>query len=140
MSFLKATQTLTHAGVMEMLSAAIAKAEENGQPQCIVIVDASGELLGEIRMTGSKFVSRKSARSKALTSASIRAPSQNIPEAIRGGIGMATGGTMTFLPGGLPIQFDGETVGAIGVGSGTGDQDIEVGMAALAAVGANTSF
>ena len=47
------------------------KAETMGQPQCIVIVDASGEVLAEIRMTGAKFLSRKSALAKALTAASI---------------------------------------------------------------------
>jgi len=41
------------------------------------------------------------------------------------------------LPGGLPIAFDGDVIGAIGVGSGTGDQDIAVGNAALAAIGAD---
>ena len=54
MSFVATTRVLTHAGTLSMLQAAVAKAEEIGQPQCIVIVDASGELLGEIRMTGAK--------------------------------------------------------------------------------------
>jgi uncharacterized protein GlcG (DUF336 family) len=121
---------------MAMLTAAIAKAEEIGQPQCIVIVDAGGQLLGEIRMTGAKFLSRKSALSKALTAASIGGPSTNIPDAVRTGIGLATGGDVTGLPGGLPIRVDGDLVGGIGVGSGSGDQDVAVAKAALAAIGA----
>ena len=78
--------TITHnpvAGVIWMLAAAVAKAEEIGVPQCIVIVDQSGEIVGEIRMTGSKFLSRKSARAKALTAASIGAPSSEIPDHAR---------------------------------------------------------
>ena len=133
--FLNSTQ-LTHAGVMAMLTAAIAQAEAMAQPQCIVIVDASGELLGEIRMTGARFLSRKSAMAKALTAASIGAPSENIPEAVRPAIGMASGGAVTGLKGGLPIRLNGDVVGGIGVGSGTGDQDAEVARAALAAIGA----
>ena len=43
--FTTTQSALTHAGAMAMLAAGIAKAEEIGQPQCIVIVDASGELL-----------------------------------------------------------------------------------------------
>ena len=62
--FLKATRELTHHGTLAMLSAAIETAEAIGRPQCIVIVDASGETLGEIRMTGAKFLSRKSALAK----------------------------------------------------------------------------
>lgn len=136
MSFFTTRSQLTHAGTMAILTAAIAKAEEIGQPQCIVIVDASGELLGEIRMTGAKFLSRKSALSKALTAASIGAASTNVPEAVRTHIGLATGGNVTGLPGGMPIMFDGDLVGGIGVGSGSGDQDITVAEAALAAIGA----
>ena len=129
-------KVLTHHAVMTMLTAAIAKAEAINQPQCIVIVDASGELLGEIRMTGAKFLSRKSARSKALTSASIGAPSSAVPEAVKIAIGAATEGKVTGLPGGLPIYIDGDLVGGIGVGSGTGEQDVLVGTAALDSIGA----
>lgn len=131
---------LTHAASLSMLQAAVNKAEEINQPQCIVIVDASGELLAEIRMTGAKFLSRKSAMSKALTAASIRAPSSNIPEAVRPAIGAATGGNVTGLGGGLPIIKDGICVGGIGVGSGSAEQDVEVAIAALNAVGADTKF
>ena len=75
-AFTAQSLALTHAAVLEMLTAGVAKAEEIGQPQCIVIVDASGEPLGELRMTGAKYLSRKSARAKARTSASIGAPSE----------------------------------------------------------------
>lgn len=131
---------LTHQASLSMLQAAVNKAEEINQPQCIVIVDASGELLAEIKMTGAKFLSRKSAMSKALTAASIRAPSSNIPEAVRPAIGTATGGNVTGLSGGLPIIKDGICVGGIGVGSGSAEQDVQVAIAALDAVGADTKF
>ena len=132
------TSRLTHSGTMTMLTAAIAMAEKIGQPQCIVIVDASGELLGEVRMTGAKFLSRKSAMAKAQTAASNNAPSANVPEALRLPFCLATGGKVTGLMGGLPIRLDGDMLGAIGVGSGTGDQDLEVAKAALTAIGADT--
>jgi uncharacterized protein GlcG (DUF336 family) len=138
--FLYTQSQLTHKAVMTMLAAGVDKAEQLQQPQCIVIVDANGELLGEIRMTGGKFLSRRSAKAKALTAASIGAPSTNIPEAVRPAIAAATEGSITGLPGGLPIIISGEIVGAIGVGSGSGEQDIAVATAALAAVGADTSF
>lgn len=137
MSHTTQTRILTHSGTMAMLTAAIARAEEIGQPQCIVIVDASGEVLGEIRMTGAKFLSRKSARAKALTAASIGAATTNVPEAVRPAIAAATGGTVTGLQGGLPIRIDGVLLGGIGIGSGSGDQDIAVAQAALRAIGAD---
>lgn len=136
MDFFIPALNLTHTGTMTMLAAAIAVAEETGQPQCIVIVDASGELLGEIRMKGAKFLSRKSALSKAMTAASTGRASSDVPEAVRLGIGLATGGGITGLTGGLPIRVNGELVGGIGVGSGTGEQDVAVATAALTAIGA----
>ncbi|MEL6564375.1 MAG: heme-binding protein [Pseudomonadota bacterium] len=136
MSHVASTLALTHAGVMTMLQAAVARAEEIGQPQCIVIVDASGEPLGEIRMTGAKYLSRRSARTKARTAASIGAPSDAIPEAVRPHIAAATQNAVTGLGGGLPIRMGGTLLGGIGVGSGTAEQDVAVAQAALDAIGA----
>ncbi|MEM8978113.1 MAG: heme-binding protein [Pseudomonadota bacterium] len=134
--FTAQTQVLTHAGVMQMLSAAVACAEEIGQPQCIVVVDASGVTLGQIRMTGAKFLSLKSAATKACTAASIRAPSDAIPEGVGPAIAAATQNAVTRLGGGLPIMMKGVCLGGIGVGSGSPEQDKEVAMAALTAIGA----
>ena len=102
-----------------------------------MIVDASGEPLGEIRRTGAKFLSRKSARAKARTAASIGAPSDATPEAVRPHIAAATQGDVTGLGGGLPIRVEGHLVGGIGVGSGSLDQDKDVATAALKAIGAD---
>ena len=135
--YFEAAERLTHQAVMAMLAAAIAKAEEIGRPQCVVIVDASGEPLGEIRMIGAKFLSRKSALSKASTAASIGAATSSVPEAVRAAIGAATGGAMTGLPGGLPIRRNGAVLGGVGVGSGTGEEDVAVAQAALTAIGAD---
>lgn len=112
------TNVLTHTAVLHMLRAAVVCAEDIGQPQCIVIVDASGEPLGETRMTGAKYLSRLSARSKARTSASIGAPSDAVPETVRPAIAAATQGQVTGMAGGLPIRVGATLVGGIGVGSG----------------------
>lgn len=137
MQFIETAKFLTHQGAMAMLSAGVEQAETIGQPQCIVIVDAVGETLAEIRMTGAKVLSRRSALSKAQTAASNRNPSDAVPESVRPAIAAATDGAVTGLPGGLPIKFDGETVGGIGVGSGAPDQDLAVARAALKAIGAD---
>lgn len=129
--------TLTHAAVLTMLQAAATKADEMGQPQCIVIVDASGVTLGQLRMTDAKYLSLKSAYAKARTAASIRAPSDAIPEAVGPAIAAATDNAVTRLGGGLPIYLRGYNVGGIGVGSGTADQDKTVARAALAAINAS---
>jgi len=128
--------SLTHDGSMKMLAAAIAKATEIGQPQCIVIVDASGETCAQLRMTGAKFISLKSARAKARTAASNRAPSSKVPAGFRTPIAFATAGEVTGIGGGLPIVIDGHVLGGVGIGSGSAEQDMAVANAALAAIGA----
>ncbi|MEM6590114.1 MAG: heme-binding protein [Pseudomonadota bacterium] len=128
------TYRLTHGATLLMLEAAVAKAEELGQPQCIVIVDQSGETLAQLRMDGAKFLSLKSARAKARTAASIGQPSDSIPDAVGPQIAAATQGEITRLAGGLPIRAHGELLGGIGVGSGSPAQDVEVAQAALASL------
>ena len=132
--FIEETKRLTHHAVLAMLSAAVAKAEDIGQPQCIVIVDASGVVLAQLRMTGAKYLSLKSAQAKARTAASIGAASDAIPEKVGAAIAAATDGDVTRLGGGLPIIVDGSLVGGIGIGSGTPEQDIDVAQAALGAI------
>ena len=130
------SRALTHAGAMRMLAAAVAEAEAMGRPQCISVVDAGCLPLAELRMTGAKPLSRRSARAKAATAASNGAPSGEVPEAVRPAIAAATGGAVTGLAGGLPIVVDGALLGGIGVGSGTPEEDLRVARAALAAIGA----
>lgn len=136
MALVVETTALSHEAVMIMLAAGIAKAEEIGAPQCIVIVDTSGEPWGEIRMNGARFLSRRSALAKARTAVGSGVPSANIPEGMQLKLAAATGGQITGLVGGYPIRIDGKLVGGIGVGSGTPDQDMAVAEASLAAVGA----
>lgn len=137
MGFIEETKTLNDAAIITMLDAGCAKAGEMGQPQCLVIVDASGVDLGVMRMRGAKFLSLKSARAKAQTAASTGAQSAKVPEGIRLAIAQATNGAVTGLAGGVPIRVGGVLVGGIGVGSGSGIQDIEVAEAMLAAIGAD---
>lgn len=128
---------LTDSAVMAMLEAATREASRMGQPQCIVIVDASAVDLAALRMRGAKVLSQASARAKARTAASTGQASDSLPEAVRLAIGLATEGAMTGLPGGLPIRIGGALLGGIGIGSGSGAQDVAVARAALAAIGAD---
>ncbi|MBB3609654.1 heme-binding protein [Rhizobium sp. BK602] len=137
MSHVVASSVLSDEGVMTLLNAAIGEATAMGQPQCIVIVDASGVTLASFRMRGSRFLSLKSALAKARTAASIGAPSHSVPEHAKLLLAAATQGEATGLRGGLPIRISGVLVGAIGVGSGSGEQDEAVALVALKAIGAD---
>lgn len=128
---------LTDEAVFAMLQNGAAKATEMGQPQCLVVVDASGEVLGSFRMTGAKYLSLRSARAKARTAASIRVPTGDMPAEFAAKLTAATANAVTNLPGGMPVMLDGRVAGAVGVGSGASEQDVEVCQAMLAAVGAD---
>jgi glc operon protein GlcG len=131
---------LTHAGALQLLNSAVEKALTMNQPQCIAVVDEGCNLLAFVRMDGAKVLSEKSSIHKAMTAASSRAPTGNLPEELGARLAWATGGISTNLKGGLPVIVDGHVIGGIGVGSGTGDQDKEVANAALAAFEGAATF
>lgn len=136
MSIVKPAHKLTYEGARKALDAAVAAADAMGVPQDIAVVDASGHLLAFARMDGARVLSIKTSQTKAITAANFGAPTGNVPTHREMKLAMATDGQLTNLEGGLPIVFDGECVGAIGVGSGAPDQDIAVARAGLRAIGA----
>jgi glc operon protein GlcG len=140
MSFTIETRILSYEGAETMLAAAIAKAAEMKVPQCISIVDAGGHLLAFARMDGAFAMSMQTSLMKAKTAASYGGPTGNILAGIDIKLAIATQGERINLPGGLPVIIDGRVVGAIGVGSGTGEQDREVAKAALKVVPGASQF
>jgi glc operon protein GlcG len=123
---------LTHVGALQLVHAAVEKAIAMKQPQCIAVVDEGCNLLAFVRMDGAKVLSEKSSINKAISAASGRVPTGNLPDDLGTKLALATKGTSTNLKGGLPIIVGGQCIGGIGVGSGTGDQDKEVANFALA--------
>src|SRR5581483_11876899 len=131
MSVTRTTLRLTHEGAQTLLAAAIAAAKAMGVPQCIAVVDDGSQLLAFVRMDGARVLSIMSAQRKAMTAATTGKPTGGIPVEIEIKLAIATDGAMVNLMGGLPVIIDGQLVGGIGVGSGTGEQDREVANAAL---------
>jgi uncharacterized protein GlcG (DUF336 family) len=134
------TKVLSYEGAEKMLAAGIAKAKEIKVPQCISIVDAGGHLLAFARMDGAFAMSMQTSLMKAKTAASYGEPTGNILAGVDIKLAIATQGERVNLPGGLPVIIDGRVVGAIGVGSGTGEQDREVAKAAVKVVAGATQF
>ncbi|WP_374788872.1 GlcG/HbpS family heme-binding protein [Brucella oryzae] len=124
---------LTHEGALLVLNAAVEAAGTMGIPQCIAVVDEGCNLMAFIRMDGSRVLSIESATRKAMTAATTGLPTGNISPDKAIALAEATNGRMTNLLGGLPLLVNGQIVGGIGVGSGTGEQDLEIARAAVAA-------
>lgn len=122
---------LTCAGASSIVAAAVEAAAHMGKPQCIAVVDDGGNLLAFSRMDGAKILSIESAIRKATTAASSRAPTGGIQGELEFRLAHATSGQLVNLKGGLPIIVDGITIGGIGVGSQTGEEDLEVAKSAV---------
>jgi glc operon protein GlcG len=132
MTVVRPAVKLTHAGALRLVDAAVEAAEAMRVPQCIAIVDEGCNLLAFVRMDGARVLSIESATRKAMTAAATGQPTGNFPPEKALALAEATSGRMTNLLGGLPLAVKGHVVGGVGVGSGTGEQDLEVAKAALA--------
>ncbi len=131
---IQSRQQLTYAAAAIAVAAAVAKSREIAAPECIAVVDASGNLLAFARVEGAAVLARDPAIAKAATSASLSVPTGGIPFEFGANLGSASHGNIVNLGGGLPIVFDGELLGAIGVGSGATEQDVAVAEAGRDAV------
>ncbi len=131
---------LTNEGAHKILAAAVEKAHETGIPECISIVDPGGHMICFTKMDGAFVLSIDSSLRKAMTSASYGDPTGNMPEGPDIRLAIATDGKRINLPGGLPIIVDGHVIGGIGVGSGTGAEDLVIAKAGLAALEGTQKF
>jgi uncharacterized protein GlcG (DUF336 family) len=131
MSLTVDTKALTYEGAERLIQAAIAKATEMKVPECICVVDSGGHLLAFARMDGAFYMSFDTSLMKAKTAASYGEPTGNILAGVDIKLAIATQGQRINLPGGVPVIVEGRVIGAIGIGSGTGEEDRQVAMAAL---------
>jgi glc operon protein GlcG len=130
------------AGAQKVIQGALAKAKEMKLTVNVAVVDEGGHLLSFARMDGARPASVYTALTKATAAATYRqatGPSTSAagqPDILLSlslqNAAAASGGKMTSLKGGVPILVDGQVVGAVGVGGGTGEQDAEVAKAGIA--------
>jgi glc operon protein GlcG len=133
---------LSLAGARKAIEGAEAKATKEGWKMNIAVVDDGGHLLAFGRMDGARPASVATSTTKAVSAATYRqatgpiaGPGSNAGPDLLLSLSLqdATGGKVTTLLGGVPIVVDGQVIGAIGVGGGTGEQDLETARAGLAA-------
>jgi len=121
-----------------VVSAAQAKAVEQGTLLNIAVVDAGANLMAFVRMDGAYLGSIDLAIKKARTSRLFNMPTGTLGELSQPGkplynIEGSSGGLVTF-PGGVPIKDKkGNIVGAIGVSGDSVENDNEAALAGVAA-------
>ncbi len=135
---MKTITRLDSADAAKLIAGARAHAVQIGVPMCIAVTDESGNLIAFERMDGGKVTSTTIAIDKAYTAAAAKKATHDYGSASQPGspaygINSAIGGRLMVVGGGLPVSFDGEVVGGIGISSGTPAQDREVAEAAIAA-------
>ena len=121
-----------------VLAAARAKAEEIGQPMNIAVVDDGGHLVAFARMDGAIKASIDISTRKARTSVMMNLPTGALAQVTQPGAELygleQTSGGMVSFGGGVLLERDGRTVGAVGVSAGSVAQDVEVAEAGAAAL------
>ncbi len=107
---------LTHDGAQKILAAAESEARKQNFPAAIAVVDDGGNLLALARLDGIQPASAMVAYGKAHTSALFRRPTSVFEDVIRNGrTAMVALSDFTPLQGGVPITYDGQVIGAVGV-------------------------
>jgi uncharacterized protein GlcG (DUF336 family) len=126
---------LTLEAAKRVAAAAEAEASRNGWAVSIAVLDDSGQLLLFQRMDGAKLVATDIAIRKARTAAYFQGPTKDLEDEVAGGRTalLPIDGFMP-LQGGVPLMFEGQIVGAVGVSGVTGEQDAQCALAGAAAL------
>jgi glc operon protein GlcG len=128
-------KALTLDGAKIVTAAAVADANKRGIGVVIAVVDDGGHLLMLERLDNTQVASVEVGIGKARTAAIFRRPTREFEE------GIAKGRTASLvipgatpLQGGIPIIFEGQVIGAIGVSGDTPAADEEIAKVGAAAL------
>jgi len=120
-------KSLTLEAARVALSACEAAAREGGWRVVIAVVDDGGHAILLERLDGAQWSSIDTALNKARAAVAWKRPTRLLEESVNGGrfafLSITQG--MAVLQGGVPIEIDGQVLGAIGV-SGVKASDDEV--------------
>jgi glc operon protein GlcG len=135
---------LNLAGAERVLAGARARAAAMNLKVNIAVVDDGGHLLAFARMDGARPASVYTALTKATSAATLRQATGPLPPGAEEldvwlnlsvqNAAAASGGKFTTLYGGVLVTLGDQTIGAVGVGGATGEQDAEIARAGIAAL------
>lgn len=134
--------TITYEQARRAVDASLQRAKEIGVPMCVAVLDSGRNLVLFARQDGALLVSIEIAVAKAQTSVAVRMATKDVRELVAPGqhlygLEMLSGGKYATWVGGRPVTLGGEMIGAIGASGGTDEQDEEVALAGLAALGSS---
>lgn len=132
------TVSVSSETALRAVTIAIEEGAKLGVPISVTVVDPALGLVAFGRADGTMPHSVETSRRKANTAASSRRPSGWMQGDFAIALPMGTDNLLTNIRGGFPIVIDGRHIGGLGIGGGTPDQDAEIALATLAALGAET--
>ncbi|MFP4367140.1 MAG: GlcG/HbpS family heme-binding protein [bacterium] len=123
---------LTLEDAKQIANAAHAHAQQENWNVAIVIIDAGGHLIYFLKMDETMLASNEIAIQKAKTALFYKRPSKVFQDRIAdGGSAILSLPDMLAFEGGIPIERDGNIIGAIGVSGVTPQQDGIIAAAGL---------
>ena len=125
---------LSSVDAVKMVTAAKIEAAKNNWNVTIAVVDDGGYLMHLHRMDGAGYHTAEIATLKARTSAISRAPTKALEDAAKDRPGTLAFPNRLPVQGGLPIMFEGQCLGGIGVSGVKSHEDEQVGQAGLNAL------
>ena len=126
---------LTADDVHRVMDACKTEARKNNWAASIVIVDDAGALLMAERLDGAAGISAEVALRKARTSAVTRRPTKFWEDRAKDRPGFLTFPADVMLQGGVPLMWEGECVGGVGVSGVQSLEDEQIALAGVAALG-----
>ena len=127
--------TLTAADVQKMAAACKAEAAKNAWNVTIAIVDDASHLLYLERLDGAAPMTAEVAAGKARTAAVTRRPTKFWEDRVTERPVFLKFPDNLPIQGGVPIMYQGECVGAIGVSGVQSHEDEQIANAGIAALG-----
>jgi glc operon protein GlcG len=129
-------KSLTMEGARQVIAAAVAEAHLKKTTGVIAVVDSGGNLMALQRIDGTFAAGANISIGKARTALLFQKPTKVFEDVVnQGRTAMVALDGFTPLQGGIPISFNGQIVGAVGVsGSASAPEDEELAMAGVNAL------
>jgi glc operon protein GlcG len=121
------TYNLSHIDAMKVITTIQQKLEAEGKGAAIAVSDSHGELIAFLRMDGCRLPPLYIAINKAFTAAREQKESKAVGDASRDeGFPMTNFGDQRYVSwgGGVPIVYEGQIVGAVGVSGLPEEEDM----------------
>jgi uncharacterized protein GlcG (DUF336 family) len=127
--------SLTSSDVEKMMAACKAEAVKNKWNVAIAILDEGGYILQVERMDGASLTTPDVAIGKALTAALTRGPSKAMEDKLKERSAFLRYPFGLPIQGGVPVKYQGECVGGIGVSGVQSPEDEQIAQAGADALG-----